>query len=243
MTQHLHLPVVNALRSLIQTYATCLQERGETVPDTTTLMAELENVLQSDRIFLDKVQALDELVQHPPFNELKEYCFDLLMVNFLAAEADQMNEDYLESQEWTHIEEKTIHRGTELLSLLLYLNESMEDDVEITLHDFLTEFLLADEDEFQDEHHIYESVITNQHLLEGDLDEMISAWKEIRDDSEIADMFIPLLIFFADPETDGKEEINELKRVAEIPAQQVAILKAIYTFKNSFQSSIELNAN
>lgn len=243
MTQHLHLPVLNALRSLIHTYALTLQEREQVQLQTSVISAEIEKILMSDRYFPEKAEALDQALTQEPFSALREYCFDLLMVNFLAAEAGQMDEDYLESDEWRQIEEKTIHRGTELLSLLLYLNESLEDDVEISLHDFLTEFLLADEDEFQDEHHIYESIITNQHLLEGDLDEMISAWKEIGDDSEIADLFIPMLIFFADPETDGKEEIAELKQIKELPAQQVAVLQAVYTFKNSFHSSIELNAN
>jgi hypothetical protein len=243
MTQHLHVPVLNALRTLMLTYASALQKRGHTPVDTSQLISQVEHILLSDRLFLDKVNALDQAINTPAFAPLKEYCFDLLMVNFLAAEAEKMDEDYLESEEWRSIEEKTILRGTELLSLLLYLNESLEDDVEITLHDFLTEFLLADEDEFQDEHHIYESIITNQHLLEAELDEMIETWKQIKDDSDIADLFIPMLIFFADPETDGKEEMEELMRIEEIPAIQVAILQAIYTFKNSFNSSIEINAN
>lgn len=248
MTQHppvhLHLPVLNAMRTLIDTYAGALVKRGQPPIDAAGVIISIDKVLQSEHSFLEKVKAVDAIVSaNEQLMVLKEFCFDLLMVNFLAAEVEAMDEDYLESAEWSDIEEKTITRGTELLSLLLYLNESMEDEVEISLHDFLTEFLLADDDEFQDEHHIYESIITNQHLLEADLDEMIATWNDVKEDSEIADLFIPMLIFFADSETSGEEEIAELMKVDRIPAEQVAVLDAVYSFKNSFQSSIQINSN
>jgi len=65
-----------------------------------------------------------------------------------------LEEDYLDSPEWEDIEEETLDRGTELLNLLLYLNECEEEDIVPELDDYLKEFLLVYEDEFQDEYTI-----------------------------------------------------------------------------------------
>jgi hypothetical protein len=46
----------------------------------------------------------------------------------------------------------------------LYINECHDEDIKPGLEDFLKEFLLVEEDEFQDEFHIYEDLISNQQL-------------------------------------------------------------------------------
>jgi hypothetical protein len=112
---------------------------------------KLKTVFGAEEDFLDKADALDEVFdEHPEVEDLREVFFDLLMVNFFTADIDRLEEDYLDSPEWAEIEEETLDRGTELLNLLLYLNECNDEDLEPSLDDYLTEFLLVDDDEFQD---------------------------------------------------------------------------------------------
>ncbi len=61
--------------------------------------------------------------ENPKIEPLREVFFDLLLINFFSADVKKLEDDYLESAEWEQIEEKTLDRGTELLNLLLYLNE------------------------------------------------------------------------------------------------------------------------
>ncbi|MDO8994606.1 MAG: hypothetical protein Q7U83_16180, partial [Daejeonella sp.] len=130
----------------------------------------LTGVFNLEKPYLEKVDALDSVFDDQPvFEPLRELFFDLLLINFLNEDVRKLEEDYLDSPEWEKIEESTIDRGTELLNLLLYLQECQDEAIEPELSDFLREFLLVDEDEFQDEHRIYEEVIANQILVESDL--------------------------------------------------------------------------
>uniref|UniRef100_UPI003783FC01 hypothetical protein n=1 Tax=Daejeonella sp. TaxID=2805397 RepID=UPI003783FC01 len=125
----------------------------------------LVSVFSADKVYLEKVAAMDAAFDDQPlFEPLRELFFDLLLINFFNEDVRKLEEDYLESPEWEQIEEQTIDRGTELLNVLLYLQECQDEAIEPELSDFLREFLLVDEDEFQDEHRIYEVVIANQIL-------------------------------------------------------------------------------
>ncbi len=92
--------------------------------NTTKIQEEFQAVFELDSDFLTKVDALDEVFNnHPQLEVLREVFFDLLMINFFSADVKKLEEDYLDSTEWEDIEEQTLDRGTELLNLLLYLNE------------------------------------------------------------------------------------------------------------------------
>jgi hypothetical protein len=159
----------------------------------------LTSVFNLDKPYLDKVDALDSVFDDQSvFEPLRELFFDLLLINFLNEDIRKLEEDYLDSPEWEKIEESTIDRGTELLNLLLYLQECQDEAIEPELGDFLREFLLVDEDEFQDEHRIYEEVIANQILVESDLKEVARVTAEIPDDSELKELFYPMIGFFRD---------------------------------------------
>jgi hypothetical protein len=178
--------------------------------DATALTIRFFGVFSSGEIFLEKVDALDRLFDdNPQIEALREVFFDLLLINFFSEDVKKLEEDYLETKEWEEIEEQTIDRGTELLNLLLYLNECADEDIEPGLEDFLKEFLLVDEDEFQDEHRIYEPIIENQILLESPLAEIGRVAAEIPDDSEIKEIFYPVMCFFhnLDATKDEKDEI------------------------------------
>ncbi len=166
----------------------------------------LSAVFNLDKPYLEKVDELDYVFdEQSVFEPLRELVFDLLLINFLNEDVRKLEEDYLDSPEWEKIEESTIDRGTELLNLLLYLQECHDEAIEPELSDFLREFLLVDEDEFQDEHRIYEEVIANQILLESDLNELARVTAEIPEDSELKELFFPMIGFFRDTDPSEKD--------------------------------------
>ncbi|MGI4751572.1 MAG: hypothetical protein ACRYFB_13145 [Janthinobacterium lividum] len=169
-------------------------------------------VFESELKFLQKVKGMDEVFNsNPKLEHLREIFFDLLLVNFFSADVKKLDEDYLDSPEWEKIEEETLDRGTEMLNVLLYLNECEDEDIEPELNDYLTEFLLVDEDEFQDEHRIYEPVIANQILMDSGIEEIGKVARNLPEDEEIKELFYPLMCFFYD--TNSSEET--LKAAAE----------------------------
>jgi hypothetical protein len=155
--------------------------------------------------FLVKVKTFDQLVdQYHGLQDVEEYMFDLLMVHHL--EDHQKDEDYFDTKEWLDIEDKTIERGTEMLNLFLYISESKETDSPISLEDFLHEFLLVDEDEFQDEHRIYEPLIEHQEVGEAEMESIRIIEKNISPASEIKELFVPIVLFFQYAENTSIEQ-------------------------------------
>lgn len=172
----------------------------------------LTEVFNADKDYLDKVALLDNAFdEHPLYEPLRESFFDLLLINFLNEDVRKLEEDYLDSPEWEEIEEETIDRGTELLNLMLYLQECQDEAIEPELTDFLREFLLVDEDEFQDEHRIYEEVIANQILVDSTLKELARVSATIPENSELKELFYPMIGFFRDPDPEDGEFAEFLK--------------------------------
>ena len=168
----------------------------------------LTDVFNLDASFMEKVDLMDEAFDdEPKLDFLREVFFDLLMINFFAEDVKKLEEDYLDSKEWEEIEEETIDRGTELLNLLLYIRECHDEEIEPDLEDYLKEFLLVEEDEFQDEHRIYEDVIANQILMEASIEEIAKVSNELPENSELKDLFYPIMAFFYQPEP-SKEEME-----------------------------------
>ena len=167
---------------------------------------------------------------YPQMEALREVFFDLLLMNFFSADVIKLEEDYLDSPEWEQIEEDTLDRGTELLNVLLYLNECKDEDIEPELEDFLKEFLLVEEDEFQDEHRIYEPIIANQILMESPVEEISSVAKSLPEDSELAELFYPMMCFFQniDPSPDAKAVIAENALEKEF---DMAVLEILINFQ------------
>lgn len=176
----------------------CVNAYGATVRvDVSEIWALLVDAFSSDSPFLAKVEQMDAVFDdHPRFEELREVVFDLLLMNFFAADVAKLENDYLESEAWEAIEEQTIDRGTELLNLLLYSRECADEAIEPQLSDYLKEFLLVDEDEFQDEHRIYEPVIANQLLVDSSYGEIAKVASKIPENQELADLFYPIMSFF-----------------------------------------------
>ena len=192
----------------------------------------LDNVFSAEKAYLDKGASLDAAFDdYSLFESLRELFFDLLLINFFNEDVRKLEEDYLDSPEWEKIEEKTIDRGTEILNLLLYLQECQDEEIEPELSDFLREFLLVDEDEFQDEHRIYEEVIANQILVESSLKEVARVSSTLAEDSELKELFYPMIGFFRDPDP-ADEDFNEFIKYSENPDFDSAVYALLISFNN-----------
>ncbi|HWD87371.1 MAG TPA: hypothetical protein VG367_04535 [Mucilaginibacter sp.] len=198
--------------------------------DTTALISKFTEVFSAQDDFLAKVDALDAVFDdNPKIEALREVFFDLLLINFFSEDVKKLEDDYLETKEWESIEEETLDRGTELLNLLLYLNECKDEDIEPELEDYLKEFLLVDEDEFQDEHRIYEPVIENQILMESSVEEIARAAKDLPEDSEIKEIFYPLMCFFHNTGPSA-QEMDEIVKNAPDKGFDSAVLAILASF-------------
>ncbi|TCD08475.1 hypothetical protein EZ449_11545 [Pedobacter frigidisoli] len=193
---------------------------------------ELLASFELDVNFLDKATAFDEVFDsHPKFEELREVFFDLLMVNFFSNDVQKLEEDYLEGDEWAKIEEETIDRGTELLNLLLYIKECKDEDLDPELGDFLKEFLLVEDDEFQDEFEIYEELISNQQLAESSVEEICDSAPTLFVSEEMRELFVPFMVFFLDAEGSG-ETVKDLIKFSSNKSFDSATYILITTINN-----------
>lgn len=193
----------------------------------------LVEVFSKDMNFLEKVAEFDEVFdEHPKFDELREVFFDLLMINFFTSDVNKLEEDYLDSKEWENIEEETIDRGTELLNLLLYINECHDEEIKPGLEDFLKEFLLVEEDEFQDEFHIYEDLISNQQLAESSVEDICSNADIIELSEEMEELFVPFMSFFLQPNVNVNTQ-QELINFSNNKSFDVAVYTLIANFNKN----------
>jgi len=199
--------------------------------DATPFSSVIDEVFDSEEDFMSKVALLDEVFDDfPKLEVLREVFFDLLLVNFFSADVKKLEEDYLDTPEWEAIEEETLDRGTELLNLLLYLNECEDEDIEPGLEDYLKEFLLVDEDEFQDEYRIYEPVIAHQVLMESPVAEITKVANKLPGDSELKELFYPIMCFFHNTEPTEEAKNSIAANAVEVEFD-MAVLEILISFK------------
>lgn len=200
--------------------------------DANTMLARLIETFDSEKPYMEKVNGMDAAFDdNPQFEALREPVFDLLLINFFAADVEKLESDYLESEEWEAIEDRTIDRGTELLNLLLYLRECADEAIEPQLDDYLKEFLLVDEDEFQDEYRIYEPVIANQLLVDSSYEEIAKVATKIPDNQELAELFYPVMGFFYEPHP-SEHEWEAYLAASENPAFDAAMYQLIMGYNH-----------
>ncbi len=199
--------------------------------DARSLTQLFDDVFASDKDFLSKVDLLDGAFDsYPKLDSMREVFFDLLMINFFSADVKKLEEDYLDTPEWEDIEEQTLDRGTELLNLLLYLNECEDEGIEPELEDYLKEFLLVDEDEFQDEYRIYEPVIAHQVLMDSPVDEISKVASKLPEDSELKELFYPMMCFFQNIQPNPEEK-NAIAGKAINKEFDMAVLEILLNFR------------
>lgn len=200
--------------------------------DASAISTKLVQAFTGEVPYLEKVATMDAAFDDDPrFEALREPIFDLLLINFFAADVNKLESDYLESEEWEAIEDQTIDRGTELLNLLLYLRECADEEIEPQLTDYLKEFLLVDEDEFQDEHRIYEPVIANQVLVDSGYEDIADVASKIPENQELAELFYPVMGFFYE-QHPTKEDWSAYLAASKNRAFDAAVYKLITAYNH-----------
>ncbi len=107
---------------------------------------------------------------------------------------------------------------------------AQDEDIEPELEDYLKEFLLVDEDEFQDEYRIYEPVIENQILMESSIAEVGRVAKALPEEAEIKEIFYPMMCFFHDAAT-GNYDKDSIAAHAVDKDLDMAVLEILISFK------------
>ncbi len=203
------------------------------ISTASAFLDKIIGVFDTEGTYLEKLELLDQSFDdYPLFDELREIYVDLLLMNFFSNDVLKLEEDYLDSEEWEAIEDETIDRGTELLNIFLYLGECKDDEIEPELDDFLKEFLLVDEDEFQDEHEIYEDIIANQIVVESPFAEIAKVSKGINPRSEVYELFYPIMSFFSELNPSDKQ-FEEYAEASGNKAFDIALYKIISTYYNN----------
>ena len=203
------------------------------ISTASAFLDKIKGVFDTEGTYLEKLELLDQSFDdYPLFDELREIYVDLLLMNFFSNDVLKLEEDYLDSEEWEAIEDETIDRGTELLNIFLYLGECKDDEIEPELDDFLKEFLLVDEDEFQDEHEIYEDIIANQIVVESPFAEIAKVSKGINPRSEVYELFYPIMSFFSELNPSDKQ-FEEYAEASGNKAFDIALYKIISTYYNN----------
>lgn len=188
------------------------------------LMRDLSelNVRPANGEFID---AVDGLVNtHPYLEDLREFLMDLAVLQVIQS-GTEAADDFLESPEWEKIEEGMEERGTELLNLLIYLKDSQENEAEVRLEDFLYEFLLVEDDDFQDEFFIYEPVVSNQELVDGST----AAIVEIGNDqtADMVELFTPMMLYFRKIEDRPGESVFAMLEKSRLPHVHAGIYRML----------------
>jgi hypothetical protein len=160
-------------------------------------ISTLHNVLDMHESYFGQLTAFDNWCKtHNLNNDEKEYLFDLFLLKHLHKQRNV--EAYFNTPEWISIEDRTLERGTELMNILMYIDEAIETEVEISIHDFLDEYLLFDDMGSQDEYEIYEDLIDNADLADTDLNSIVSVFDKDYD-GNLGPLLRPLFIFFMQP--------------------------------------------
>lgn len=215
----------------------------ELEPAHSALYHSLVGIFELESDFMLKLQAMDDYFDaHDEFDDIREFCFDLLMINFFTTDSLRFEEDYLDTPEWQQIEDDTLERGTEMLNVFLYLRECKQEDIEPSLPDYLNEFLLVEDEDFQDEHEIYEDIISNQGLMDTGYAEISAAAKQVSADAPLKDVFYPILSFFLNPAPDQAELNQFLSESTDKKYENAVFYSLLVYFLGQDNFSIRLGA-
>ena len=242
MDQHVQESLLAAIAGF-QTGSTGIAADLVLLPEYAALYHALVAIFELESDFMEKLQAMDDYFDaYGDFDEIREFCFDLLMINFFTTDSLRFEEDYLDTPEWQQIEDDTLERGTEMLNVFLYLRECKQEDIEPSLPDYLNEFLLVEDEDFQDEHEIYEDVISNQGLMDTSYIEISAAAKKVPNDAPLKDVFYPILAFFFNPAPD-EIELNQFLAQCEDKKYENAVFYSLLVyFLGQENFSIKLEA-
>ncbi len=191
---------------------------------------KIVNLITSEDKFLVKLADLDTLMEQLSIEgETRELIFDGLLFYFFSNGMLKSGEDYFDSPEWQTIENTTIDRGTELMNLLLYLQECRDSGIKYSIDDYLDEYLIAEDDFGGEEYAMYEAIIKNRDQLEEAEESEILTIVKQNPDSELGEQLLPLLLFF-NQHVPWDSKFEMIKKHGENPLFQTSFLAALKAF-------------
>lgn len=195
-----------------------------------SLIDRLNEVFTSKDTFIKKIKTLDTISGDFKLpDDIGELLFDLLLYNFFSEDSQRLGESFFESKEWEQIEDVIIDRGTELMNILLYLQECKDSEIKFSIDDYLDEYLISEDDFDSEEHEVYEAVIKNRDsIVLGDLQTMLEISKANLS-SPLGDQLLPVLLFFESKNSIEKKQDLILKEGSN-PAFQSAFLAVLSSF-------------
>ena len=220
------LPAIEMTEALLTAYFKT--NKTETPP---AIFDQIGEIFTSKDPFIKKIKALDFLIDENKIStDTGELMFDLLLYNFFSEDSHRLGESFFESKEWDQIEDVIIDRGTELMNILLYLQECKDSGIKFSLDDYLDEYLISEDDFNSEEHEVYEDIIKNRDsITEGDLQTILEISKS-NPESALEDQLLPLMLFFkTDHNIEKKYDI--IASSGTNPAFQNAFLAALSEFK------------
>ncbi|HEX2898292.1 MAG TPA: hypothetical protein VHS96_01095 [Bacteroidia bacterium] len=196
-----------------------------TLPDLPAIREALADLLGPDGQGVEIFAKADAILdRHPAFEDLREFLIDLCVIRLLndLEEEDEDADEVYESPEWIKIETAAADRGTELLNVLIYIKECKLAEADPDLEDFLYEFLLVDDEDYQDELAIYEPFIKGLDIIEAPLKQLILAGNSQRD-NEMKELFTPMMLFFRDAESQPGKITLALLESSALPELHCAL--------------------
>ena len=212
---HIYPPIRQALAAMIEAYNP--SGSGGDAEAGNSVLLELVPVFTQVGDFRKKLEELDTLIEKfPQFDLLEPYLFDLLILSFIVSDSAKLPEDYLDSPEWLAIEDETADRGSELLNVYLYLSETAANKMRPDLEDYLHEFLLTEDELYQDEFFIYEEIIRNASLIDSGISEWLAVASGIESEG-IREIFVPLFAFFSGMDSQTvRQQLKENKQTGHL---------------------------
>ncbi|MCC6722409.1 MAG: hypothetical protein IT243_09410 [Bacteroidia bacterium] len=195
------------------------------------LLAKLVEIINSNNKFDEKLKELNiTLLPYKITEDFEELIFDIILFDFFD-EYQKHDPNYFESKEWLRIEERILDRGTELFNILMYLRECVDNKINISLDDYIDEYLMCEDDFENLETQYYEDILKNRQVLQNHDINVYSKIAEKNQNGPLENQLLPLLLFFLPDEKIEKKLEKITKQNAAYLFQQ-AFLKVLTSYKN-----------
>ncbi len=189
LSQQLLAPLSEQLQQWHQGMMNLIQDKG---------IELAQRIKQSDALALSLEDA--EFV--------KELSFDWLMAAYLAEE--DKDEDFFDSPEFEQIEARYENRGTELMNLMVYLDECRENDIHPSYHDFVHEFLITDDEDVHEDISLYEDFLGLEEVLEAPFEAFLPKLVQLSEQSALGSFLPVLASYFKNPLKGDKTLVSAI---------------------------------
>ncbi|NUM31778.1 MAG: hypothetical protein HUU47_05585 [Bacteroidetes bacterium] len=195
------------------------------------LVHKITELTNSNKSLIEKINETDKLSASYNINDdIAELIYDIVLFDFFD-NLENKNPNIFETTEWQKTEEKLLDRGTELFNILLYLRECSDNDFEISIDDYIDEFLMCEDDFDNQDALFYEDILKNREQLQNS---DLNTWVEIATlnfNGQLESQLLPILMFFL-PSINTDQKIEIISQKGKNVEFQKAFLSILNKFKN-----------